>query len=107
VDHVSTPTKSGGPPTQTIALVAIAALASAAIALSVRTMVSRGALETDTFRFLAPEALFLLATIPGALLLALRSKADLSRTGFVLGTLLRASLAARALRRARTPDAAH
>jgi Ca-activated chloride channel family protein len=94
VDHVSTQTQRGAAPTRTTALVAIAALASAAIALSVRTMVSRGALETDTFRFLAPEALFLLATIPGALLLALRSKADLSRTGFVLGTLLRASLAA-------------
>jgi len=66
----------------------------AGMALPVGKLVSRGSLETETFRFLAPEALFPLATIPGALLLALRSKADLSRTGFVLGTLFRALLAA-------------
>jgi Mg-chelatase subunit ChlD len=97
VDHVSTPSRDGAPralPARTIALVALAALASAGIALAVRTLVSRGALETETFRFLAPEALFLLATIPAALLFALRSKADLSRTGFVLGTVFRALLAA-------------
>ena len=52
---------------RTFALVAMAALASAALALGVRTLLSSGALETESFRFLAPEALFLLAVVPPAL----------------------------------------
>ena len=77
-----------------IASVAAAGLASAAIAVAVRALSARGALETTTFRFLAPDALFLIAVVPIALLFALRSRAELSRLGFALGVTLRALLAA-------------
>lgn len=86
-------TRRPGEPARSLRWSAIAALSSAATALGVRALLDRGALETDAFRFLAPEALFLLAVIPLALLAALRSRADLSRLAFVLGTCLRATLA--------------
>ena len=79
---------------RTLAAIAGAAIVSAGLAIGVRALIARGALESESFRFLAPEALFLIATIPVALLAALRSRADLSTRGFVLGTLFRALLGA-------------
>jgi Mg-chelatase subunit ChlD len=76
-----------------ILALALACAASVALVVGVRAALSRGLLETESFRFLAPDALTLLALVPLGLLLVLRSRAELSRAGLAWAIALRALLA--------------
>ncbi len=79
--------------------IAFAAGISVLIALGVRAGIDAAVFggqswSGETWRLLAPRALFLLAGIPFVFLLGLDSKASLSRTGFVVTAAMRSLLLA-------------
>ena len=74
--------------------VALAVGVAVLIALGVRAGMDAALFEGETWRLLAPRALFLLAAIPLVALLGHNSKASLSRTGFIASAAMRSLLLA-------------
>jgi Mg-chelatase subunit ChlD len=74
--------------------IALATGVSVLLALGLRAAIDASLFSTPSGRFLAPEMLFLLTSIPFVVLFAYRSKATLTRSGFVFATALRVLLLA-------------